>query len=95
MARYVTEMNRTASTTLSVGSVNAAAASQRRLVCWRLLRFRATPADNAFLCRHSAARLPEPAFNDPLLLTLLMLLLFRRQLRTTLLTPPSRLVPFC
>lgn len=50
MARYVTEMNRTASTTLSVGSVNAAAASQRRLKVYDFLfGSEATPADNAFL----------------------------------------------
>lgn len=50
MAKYVSELNRTASATLSVGSVNAPGASQRRIKVYDLMfGSEATPADNAFL----------------------------------------------
>jgi hypothetical protein len=50
MGKYAAELNRTASTTLSVGSINAPGASMRRIKVYDLVvGSEATPADNAFL----------------------------------------------
>jgi len=50
MARFGIQMQRTASATLDVGSVLAAAASMRRFALYELIfGSEATPADNAFL----------------------------------------------
>jgi len=50
MARYAVEMNRTASTSLSVGNITVDATTPRRIKLYDiLLGSEATPADNAFL----------------------------------------------
>lgn len=70
MAAYVAEMNRTASTTLSVGLVNADATRPRRGKFYDLVfGSEATPADNAFkwmLQRFTAAGTSTAVTPSPL-----------------------------
>lgn len=70
MAAYVAEMNRTASTTLSVGLVNADATRPRRGKFYDLVfGSEATPADNAFkwmLQRFTAAGTSTSVTPSPL-----------------------------